>query len=59
MIEMEPVEADPALLRRAFGCFSSGVTAVCDGQGSPFAERHRVGSGYCPASAPPIPPTLK
>ena len=29
MIEMEPVTADPALLRRAFGCFPSGVTAVC------------------------------
>jgi len=29
MIEMEPVTADSALLRRAFGCFPSGVTAVC------------------------------
>ncbi|MET9214697.1 MULTISPECIES: flavin reductase family protein [unclassified Nocardia] len=25
----EPITADPAPLRRAFGCFPSGVTAVC------------------------------
>lgn len=29
MIEIEPVSAEPGLLRRAFGCFPSGVTAVC------------------------------
>jgi flavin reductase (DIM6/NTAB) family NADH-FMN oxidoreductase RutF len=29
MIEIEPVGSDPARLRRAFGCFPSGVTAVC------------------------------
>jgi flavin reductase (DIM6/NTAB) family NADH-FMN oxidoreductase RutF len=29
MIEMEPVTTDMALLRRAFGCFPSGVMAVC------------------------------
>jgi flavin reductase (DIM6/NTAB) family NADH-FMN oxidoreductase RutF len=29
MITIESVSADPALLRRAFGCFPSGVTAVC------------------------------
>jgi flavin reductase (DIM6/NTAB) family NADH-FMN oxidoreductase RutF len=29
MIEVPPVEADGAVLRRAFGCFPSGVTAVC------------------------------
>jgi flavin reductase (DIM6/NTAB) family NADH-FMN oxidoreductase RutF len=29
MIDFEPMTADSALLRRAFGCFPSGVTAVC------------------------------
>ncbi|OBH56372.1 flavin reductase [Mycobacterium colombiense] len=29
MIAFESPNADPALLRRAFGCFPSGVTAVC------------------------------
>jgi flavin reductase (DIM6/NTAB) family NADH-FMN oxidoreductase RutF len=29
MIALEPMNADPGLLRRAFGCFPSGVTAVC------------------------------
>ena len=29
MIAFEPISADPGLLRRAFGCFPSGVTAVC------------------------------
>lgn len=29
MITVESVTADPGLLRRAFGCFPSGVTAVC------------------------------
>ena len=29
MIELEPVSGDPAQLRRAYGCFPSGVTAVC------------------------------
>jgi flavin reductase (DIM6/NTAB) family NADH-FMN oxidoreductase RutF len=29
MIEMEPVTADMTMVRRAFGCFPSGVTAVC------------------------------
>jgi len=29
MIQIEPVAADPAVLRRAFSCFPSGVTAVC------------------------------
>ena len=29
MIEIEAVGSDPAQLRRAFGCFPSGVTAVC------------------------------
>jgi flavin reductase (DIM6/NTAB) family NADH-FMN oxidoreductase RutF len=28
MIALEPINADPGLLRRAFGCFPSGVTAV-------------------------------
>ncbi|SDH08366.1 NADH-FMN oxidoreductase RutF, flavin reductase (DIM6/NTAB) family [Sinosporangium album] len=29
MIEMEPVNADVRLLKQAFGCFPSGVTAIC------------------------------
>jgi flavin reductase (DIM6/NTAB) family NADH-FMN oxidoreductase RutF len=29
MITIASVSADPRLLRRAFGCFPSGVTAVC------------------------------
>ncbi|MFV8166141.1 flavin reductase family protein [Mycobacterium sp. 134] len=29
MIEFESNTADPTLLRQAFGCFPSGVTAVC------------------------------
>jgi len=29
MIAFEPMTADPVLLRRAFGCFPAGVTAVC------------------------------
>jgi flavin reductase (DIM6/NTAB) family NADH-FMN oxidoreductase RutF len=29
MIALEPIAADPGLLRRAFGCFPSGVAAVC------------------------------
>jgi flavin reductase (DIM6/NTAB) family NADH-FMN oxidoreductase RutF len=29
MIELEPVSGDPVQLRRAYGCFPSGVTAVC------------------------------
>jgi len=29
MIAFESPTADPSLLRRAFGCFPSGVTAVC------------------------------
>ena len=29
MIELEPINGDPAQLRRAYGCFPSGVTAVC------------------------------
>lgn len=29
MITIESIDADPGLLRRAFGCFPSGVTAVC------------------------------
>ena len=29
MIEFEPASANPGLLRQAFGCFPSGVTAVC------------------------------
>ncbi|MFV2178052.1 flavin reductase family protein [Actinomadura sp. LOL_016] len=29
MFNIEPVSGDPAQLRRAFGCFPSGVTAVC------------------------------
>ncbi|GAA4535067.1 flavin reductase family protein [Pseudonocardia xishanensis] len=29
MIELEPVAGDPLQLRRAYGCFPSGVTAVC------------------------------
>lgn len=29
MIAFESMTADPGLLRRAFGCFPSGVTAVC------------------------------
>jgi len=29
MIAFESQTADPSLLRRAFGCFPSGVTAVC------------------------------
>lgn len=29
MIALEPMTTDPGLLRRAFGCFPSGVTAVC------------------------------
>lgn len=29
MIELEPVSGDPMQLRRAYGCFPSGVTGVC------------------------------
>lgn len=29
MIELESVTGDPVQLRRAYGCFPSGVTAVC------------------------------
>lgn len=29
MVSLEATSADPAQLRRAFGCFPSGVTAVC------------------------------
>lgn len=29
MIDLDPVQADPHHLRRAFSCFPSGVTAVC------------------------------
>lgn len=29
MVELEPVTGDPAQLRQAYGCFPSGITAVC------------------------------
>jgi flavin reductase (DIM6/NTAB) family NADH-FMN oxidoreductase RutF len=29
MIEIDPTAVDPARLRQAYGCFPSGVTAVC------------------------------
>ncbi|MBA4863596.1 flavin reductase family protein [Streptomyces sp. PSKA54] len=29
MVELEPVTGNPDQLRRAYGCFPSGVTAVC------------------------------
>ncbi|PKW16525.1 flavin reductase family protein [Saccharopolyspora spinosa] len=29
MIQLEPLSGDPRTLRQAFGCFPSGVTAVC------------------------------
>lgn len=29
MIAFQPMTADPGQLRRAFGCFPSGITAVC------------------------------
>ena len=29
MINLEPVTGDPAQLRHAYGCFPSGVTAIC------------------------------
>ncbi|QIZ37735.1 flavin reductase family protein [Saccharopolyspora sp. ASAGF58] len=29
MIQLEPLTGDPRTLRQAFGCFPSGVTAVC------------------------------
>jgi flavin reductase (DIM6/NTAB) family NADH-FMN oxidoreductase RutF len=29
VISMDPVSEDPAALRQAYGCFPSGVTAVC------------------------------
>jgi flavin reductase (DIM6/NTAB) family NADH-FMN oxidoreductase RutF len=29
MVELEPITGDAAQLRRAYGCFPSGVTAVC------------------------------
>ncbi|WP_190813217.1 flavin reductase family protein [Saccharopolyspora pogona] len=29
MVELEPSNGDPAQLRRVYGCFPSGVTAVC------------------------------
>lgn len=37
MIELEPTSGDPGQLRRAYGCFPSGVTAICalDGAGTP------------------------
>lgn len=37
MSELEPVSGDPRQLRGAYGCFPSGVTAVCalDGRGTP------------------------
>ncbi|MDN5914893.1 MAG: flavin reductase family protein [Pseudonocardia sp.] len=37
MIDLEPTTGDPVQLRRAYGCFPSGVTAICalDGRGTP------------------------
>ncbi len=37
MIALEPATGDPLQLRRAYGCFPSGVTAVCalDAAGTP------------------------
>lgn len=37
MIELEPTSGDPSQLRRAYGCFPSGVTAICalDDAGTP------------------------
>lgn len=29
MVELEPLAGDPLTLRRVYGCFPSGVTAVC------------------------------
>ena len=29
MVDLEPLTGDPAQLRRAYGCFPSGVVAVC------------------------------
>ncbi|MCI2422627.1 flavin reductase family protein [Saccharopolyspora sp. K220] len=29
MIELHPITPDPAVLKQAYGCFPSGVTAVC------------------------------
>jgi flavin reductase (DIM6/NTAB) family NADH-FMN oxidoreductase RutF len=29
MVQLEPITGDPAQLRRAYGCFPSGVTAIC------------------------------
>lgn len=29
MVELEAITGDPAQLRRAYGCFPSGVTAIC------------------------------
>ncbi|MFB6980915.1 flavin reductase family protein [Streptomyces scopuliridis] len=33
MVDLEPNTGDPELLKRAYGCFPSGVTAICGMEG--------------------------